>query len=267
MTRLLLALCLCACATFLHAQTCTSNPQYADSTAGVYPKPFDLATNPGGGITECAVIGQYFQFDLTVVIRDTLKVGSLSFPLDSIIINQVTGLPTGLTHGCIPTNCHFLKNTMSCAYIYGTPTASNAPGPYDMIIKGFAYVNGSSLPLPLEFPNAQIAPGKYTIHVNANASDACAVSSTNELSNLVSISAQPNPTNGLTQIKVNAGTSGRFQLQVVDLLGRQVSHQTLNISQGENTAAVDASQLSNGLYLIQLYNETGMVVKKLAVQH
>lgn len=64
MTRLLLALCFCACATFLNAQTCTPDPAYADSSAGVYPKPYDLATNPGGGITQCAVIGEYFQFDL-----------------------------------------------------------------------------------------------------------------------------------------------------------------------------------------------------------
>lgn len=267
MTRLLLALCFCACATFLNAQTCTPDPAYADSSAGVYPKPYDLATNPGGGITQCAVIGEYFQFDLTVVINDTLTIGTLSFPLDSIVINEVTGLPIGLSHGCIPSNCHFLKNTLSCAYIYGTPTAANAPGAYDMIIKGSAYINGSSLPLPLEFPNAALAPGKYTIHLNANASDPCAVTGTKNLDGQVSITTMPNPTAGMTQIQINSQITGLFQMQVVDLLGKRIEQRQVGIVAGENVVDFDASNLVNGLYLVQLQNETGFVTQKLAVQH
>lgn len=268
MTKLLLALCFSLSATFLAAQTCTPDQAYADSTAGVYPKPYDAATNPNGGITECAVIGEYFQFDLTVVINDTLTIGALSFPLDSIIITDVTGLPTGLSHGCIPTNCHFLKNTLSCAYIYGTPTASNAPGAYDMTIKGNAFISGSSLPFALEFPNPALAPGKYTIHLNANASDPCTVSTgTNSLEGKVGINTMPNPTAGPTKIGISSQVDGQFQLQVVDLLGQRMSQQVVSISTGENVVDFDASQLANGLYLVQLFNESGMVTQKLAVQH
>lgn len=267
MTRLLLAFVFCASANFIFAQTCTPDVQYADSTAGVYPKPRDPATNPNGGITECAVIGQYFQFNLTVVIHDSLKVGTLGFPLDSIVISQVTGLPQGITYGCIPGNCHFLKNTLSCAYIYGTPTAANAPGDYDMVIKGSAYVNGSSFPLALEFPNPQIAPGKYTIHLNANSTDPCAVTSTRNLEGKMNIVTQPNPTAGLTQIKINSLINGQFQMSVVDLLGQQIEKQQISISSGENNVEFDASQLANGLYMVQLQNETGFVSQKIAVQH
>jgi hypothetical protein len=267
MTRLLLALVFCLSANFIFAQTCTPDVQYADSTAGVYPKPRDPATNPDGGITECAVIGQYFQFNLTVVIHDSLKVGTLGFPLDSIVISQVTGLPQGITYGCDPGNCHFLKNTLSCAYIYGTPTAANAPGAYDMVIKGSAYVNGSSFPLALEFPNAQLAPGKYTIHLNASPTDPCEVTSTRNLEGKMGITVQPNPTNGLTQIKINSQINGQFQMSVVDLLGKQVAQRQITITSGENNVEFDASLLANGLYLVQLQNENGFVSQKLVVQH
>lgn len=267
MTRLLLALVFCLSANFIFAQTCTPDMQYADSTAGVYPKPRDPATNPDGGITECAVIGQYFQFNLTVVIHDSLKIGAFGFPLDSIVISEVTGLPQGLTYGCDPGNCHFLKNTLSCAYIYGTPTSANAPGAYDMIIKGSAFVNGSSFPLALEFPNAQLAPGKYTIHLNASASDPCEVTSTNNLEGKVSILTQPNPSSGLTQIKINSKISGQFQMSVVDLLGQQVEKRQITISSGENNLEFDASRLANGLYLVQLQNEDGYATQKIAVHH
>ncbi len=267
MTRLLLALVFCACAIFSDAQTCTPNMQYADSTAGVYPKPFDAATNTGVGITECAVIGQSFSYNLTVVINDSLKLGNTSYPLDSIIISSVLGLPAGITYKCDPTNCHFVQNTLSCALIYGTPTSTNAPGAYDMVIKGSAFINGSSFPLPLEFPNPLIAPGKYTIYLNANASDPCAVTSTRNLEGQIGLSVQPNPTSGFTQIKINSQINGQFQMQVVDLLGKQIEQRQVNILTGENSVDFDASKLSNGLYLVQLRSEKGFVTQKLAVQH
>lgn len=267
MTKLLFALCLCACAISLNAQDCTPNMLYADSTAGVYPKPYDSATNTGVGITECAVIGKDFQFNLTVVINDSLTIGTSSYPLDSIVISQVTGLPTGLTYKCDPTNCHFLKNTLKCASIYGIPTAANAPGAYDMVIKGSAYINGSSFPLPLEFPNPLIAPGKYTIHLNANVNDLCAATATKNLEGQVSITTLPNPTAGITQIKINSQLTGQFQFRVVDLLGKRIEQRQVSIFSGENSLEFDASRLSNGLYLLQLQSENGFVTQKLAVQH
>ncbi|MBI1226760.1 MAG: T9SS type A sorting domain-containing protein [Bacteroidetes bacterium] len=267
MTKLLLAFCLCACATFINAQTCMPDMQYADSTAGVYPKPYDAATNTGVGITECAVIGQNFNVNLTVVIHDSLTIGTSSYPLDSIVISSVEGLPTGLTYKCDPANCHFVQNTISCAAIYGIPTAANAPGAYDMVIKGSAYINGSSFPLPLEFPNPLIAPGKYTIHLNANSSDPCSLTATKNLEGQMSITTQPNPTAGMVQIKINSQINGQFQMQVLDLLGKRIAQRQVSISAGVNSLEYDASGLANGLYLMQIQNEQGFVTQKLAVQH
>ncbi len=267
MIRTLLSIAFIAFAGLVFGQDCEPDLSYADSTAGVYPKPYDAATNPNGGITECAVIGQPFSFNLTVVINDTLKIGTLSFNLDSIIISQVNGLPTGLNYACEPTNCHFLRNTINCATIYGTPTAANAPGAYDMIIKGSAYVNGSSFPLPLEFPNDQIAPGKYTIHLNANAADPCAVTGTSELAKQLSIKTVPNPVHGIAQIKINSQISGQFQFQLIDLLGNQIEQRQVSLMQGENSIGFEANSLPNGLYLAQLHNESGQVTQKIVVQH
>lgn len=267
MTRLLLALLFAFSTTFLSAQTCTPDLSYADSTAGVYPKPYDADLNPTGGITECAVIGEYFQFDLTVVINDTLTVGAFSFPLDSIIISEVQGLPTGLSYGCVPANCHYLKNTINCAFIYGTPTAGNAPGAYDMKIIGSAYVNGSSLPFPLEFPNAALAPGKYTIYLLANASDPCAATSVKTLEGQVGIRTQPNPTAGPVQVEIDSKLNGKFDLRVVDLLGQVVELRSVEVSTGKNVVDFDGSHLPNGLYLLHLQNGQGFVTQKMTIQH
>jgi Secretion system C-terminal sorting domain len=267
MTRLLLALCLCACANFLAAQSCVPDLSYADSTAGVYPKPYDAALSPQGGITECAVIGQPFEFTLTIVVNDTLTYQGLSFPLDSVVVTSVTGLPVGIGYACEPPNCHFVQNTIGCAKLFGTPTNANAPGGYDLNIGGFAYVNGSSFGLPINFPDANLAPGKYTIYVNASANDPCAATGTGELANQVSIQTVPNPAFGPFQIKINSQIAGQFQFQLVDLLGQRMEQRQVSIMAGENSISFDASQLSNGLYLAQLQNESGIVTQKIVVQH
>lgn len=267
MTRLLLAFCFTWGAFFLAAQNCTPDMAYADSTAGVYPLPYDPVLNPTGGITECAVIGENFEFTLTIVINDSLTYAGNTVALDSIVINSVAGLPAGVNYTCSPNNCHFLRNTIGCAKIAGVPTSSNPPGAYDLTIQGGAYVSGLIFPIPITFPDANLAPGKYTIYVNGSANDPCAVASTKSLEGVVGLVTSPNPTSGIANIVVNSKTAGRFQFQVVDLYGQKIDSKQLDISIGENQLELDASQYPNGLYLLQLSNETGMVAQKMVVQH
>jgi hypothetical protein len=267
MTRILLTFSLCAFANLLAAQNCNPDLTYADSTAGVYPEPYEPTVNPNGGITECAVIGQPFEFTLTIVINDTLTYSGLSFPLDSVIVSSVTGLPAGITYACDPPNCHFTSNTVGCAKLFGIATSGNAPGGYDLLIGGSAYVNGSVFPLPIVFPDANLAPGKYTIQVNANASDPCGVVSTKDLTSQISIKTVPNPVFGEAQIKINSQISGQFQFQILDLLGNRISQRQVSLLNGENNIGFDASQLPNGLYLVQLRSEIGQVTQKIVVQH
>jgi hypothetical protein len=267
MTRFLLAFVLCATTTFLAAQNCNPDMSYADSTAGVYPEPYEPNINPNGGITDCAVIGQPFEFTLTIVVNDTLTYSGLSFPLDSVLVNSVTGLPAGINYVCDPPNCHFASNTIGCAKIFGIATNGNPPGAYDLTIGGSAFVNGSVFPLPIVFPDANLAPGKYTIQVNANANDPCGVNSTTDLSRHLSIQTVPNPVAGIAQIKINSQISGEFQFQLVDLLGNRIAQRQIHIMDGTNSIEFDASQLPNGLYLAQLRNDNGQVAQKIVVQH
>ncbi|MFQ5448097.1 MAG: hypothetical protein ACE5FF_14330, partial [Saprospiraceae bacterium] len=90
------------------AQDCQPDEIYADSSNGVYPLPYDSIISPNGGINECAVIGQPYEFTFTVVVGDTFTFGAFSFPLDSISVTSVQGLPEGLNYACNPaTSCSF----------------------------------------------------------------------------------------------------------------------------------------------------------------
>ena len=271
MKNVLLTLLACLPFTFLLAQNCTPDPAYQDST-GVFPAPYDADINPTGGITECAVIGQDYEFPLTVAVGDSITVpfggASLTFALDNIIVDDVLGLPEGISYFCEPSACKYENNTLGCVALKGVPTATNAPGDYDLTIKVTINFIGFPFTLPFTFPDANIAPGKYTLKLLGNASDPCGPVGTKEqLADKVEMTIQPNPSSGPVNIKINADIIGEFDLHVVDLLGRLVHQKPVVLQEGANFYAFDGSHLTNGLYFLVLENELGSVAQKMTIQH
>jgi len=250
------------------AQDCQPNEIYADSTNGVYPLPYDSIESPNGGISACAIIGQPYDFVFTVVVGDTFKFGAFAFPLDSIRVTGVSGLPVGLNYACNPTTCSFSSNTLNCAAIYGTATAANAPGNYDLTIEGEAFINGSPLPFPLTFPDPNILPGKYTLKLLPDDGTPCGTTDVREsLAGQVAIITQPNPSAGLVQIEVSSQLFGKFSFKVVDLPGQPVYNSTVELTEGRNHFNFDGSQLANGMYILILEGEAGRLTHKFAIQH
>src|SRR5690606_26045929 len=67
--------------------------------------------------------------------------------LDSIVVENVTGLPPGLTFVCANPQCQFLGGTTSCGIISGTPPNGSA-GLYPLTIELTGYVGGFGVPNP-----------------------------------------------------------------------------------------------------------------------
>lgn len=269
MKKVLLTLLAFMPVALLSAQICNPNPDYADST-GVFPMPFSAA-NPSGGITECAIIDEPFEFVFTVAVGDSITVNflgqELRLALDSVVVNSVEGLPLGLNYACAPGNCAFPKNSLGCAVINGTPVSSNTPGDYPLVIKGTVFFPGFPFEQDVDFPGDQF-PGEYTLQLLPDGMTDCTVTSTNEqLAEKVNLSLSPNPSAGPIQIEINADIFGEFNLRVVDLLGNVVHKQALDISLGNNRVSFDGSALSNGLFIVVLENELGTISQKLLIQH
>ncbi len=254
--------------TFLASQNCEPDLTYQDST-GVFPQPFHPTIAPDGGISECAVIGENYEFVFTVGVSDSIQVGGVSLPLDKIEILSVTGLPEGVNHVCEPADCVYENNTLGCAKLTGIPTSANAPGDYDLVINAKIYFALVFLdPIEISFPDSTFAPGKYTVKLLADSSEPCDLVSTNEfLREKVKMGVSPNPADGLVNIEINAGLSGDFNLRVLDLLGKSVDNQQVRVNEGYNRFAFDSSLLANGLYIIVLENHLGTVAQKMTVQH
>lgn len=259
---------------FLAAQ-CQPDPMFADSTAGVFPPPFDEMESPEGGITDTACIGAPFDFVFTIVVSETITLFGGTFQLDSIRVDEVSGLPAGLGIPnapfviCNPANCNFPANAQGCAAIQGTPTGGmndmgqSGPGDYDLVITGTVFIVGFP-PQEITFPGI-LAPGSYTLTVEEVGSS-CTVGTENILQDQLGMKAMPNPTTGATTIDINSQIDSPMQFMVTDIFGKVVRQESVNIHVGENQLEFNAGNLSNGIYIYSLSNELGNVSKKLVIQ-
>lgn len=246
----------------LSAQVCEPDPFYQDST-GVFPLP-KSDTNPDGGIGVDAVIGFPYEFNFTVGVGDSITVNLLGqevqLPLDSVVVNDVEGLPDGLTYVCEPGTCSFPKNSIGCAVIKGTPLSSVTPGDYPLVITGTAYFPVFPSTFVITFPG-DFFPGDYTLTVLSE------LNSTNELEKNISVEVSPNPTAGPLQINIQSDIFGDVNLKVTDLLGKVHHQEKANLTTGENRINFDGGHLNNGLYILVLENELGRVSQKVLIQH
>ncbi|MEK7254869.1 MAG: T9SS type A sorting domain-containing protein, partial [Bacteroidota bacterium] len=235
--------------------SCEPSQDVPADTAGVYPPPYEPTTSPNGGIKESACIGKPYKYVFTVVVSDSITISILgntyTFPLDSVVVANVDGLPIGISYACDPTNCHFKRSTINCATIYGTATDANPPGTYPLVIQGLAYFNSSPQGFPITFPGDQF-PGKYDLILEPMNGTTCFIWSgtSDRLQDKIALQAKPNPASNFVQIQVNSGIAGTFNLRLMDLVGTKMELQTVEIVEGTSTFGLDASHLPNGMYLL-----------------
>ncbi|HMO38699.1 MAG TPA: T9SS type A sorting domain-containing protein [Saprospiraceae bacterium] len=251
MKKILLLLCLgVAMWNTALAQTCEPAQNLPDSLVGVIPFPFDATLNPTGGINDTACVNEPFEFVFTLVVPDIFELGGVSLPLRSINLSAqgaISNLPNGITYACDPPNCIFPADTSGCVVLYGT--VMDTAGIYDLQIAGV--VSTVFIDLPLSFPDPNIFPGNYFLHVREQGQ--CTPSNTRDLGSLgVSATVQPNPFNGFAQIVINTPLGGDFDFIVSDLLGRRVARQRVHLINGENTIPFDGGHLAPGVYIYTL---------------
>lgn len=86
----------------------------------------------------------------------------------------------------------------------------------------------------------------------------------NELANNVTV--YPNPISNNATVNFNLVESSEVSIEVVNALGQVVSTTNLgSLSSGDQTYSLDASNLNNGLYFINMHVGNSIIVKKVSV--
>lgn len=243
-----------SCSFSLFAQVCLPDTvRYRDSTAGVFPLPYDPLLSPNGGINKPACLGRPYSFTFTVKVSDSISFNGLRLPLDSLYIattGAVTGLPTGISYSCNPPSCSFRRRTYGCIVLSGTPAQSNTLGDFQLRITGTAVLSG--FPLQQTFPSANF-PGEYKIRLLAANSTECTASTADALSEEVSgLQVAPNPNNGHARILLSSVFEGNIDIKIIDITGKILDRRSIRLFQGANSLELAAENLPNGIYMLQL---------------
>ena len=83
--------------------------------------------------------------------------------------------------------------------------------------------------------------------------------------NEVSVSIFPNPSNGETNLRINAKTSSEAGITLVNVLGQTVYSRPVILNGGTNIIPLDVSGLAQGAYSVVIDSKNGASVKKLMV--
>ncbi len=87
-----------------------------------------------------------------------------------------------------------------------------------------------------------------------------------ELTALGELSLYPNPNNGEFSIGMNVRTSGEYQINMIDLLGRVVQSWNYELSLGQQQLNVVSPNLNAGIYHLQISNESNQQSIKMIIK-
>ncbi|MES2619512.1 MAG: T9SS type A sorting domain-containing protein [Bacteroidota bacterium] len=202
-----------------------------------------------------------------------LPPGFLLLNVDSMQIDSITDFPNGLVYELNPSNGFFLGGDNGCAFASGI--TNDPTGNYPLSIHGTISVSG--IPGGFGFPpdttfdlgQAQSMSGMFNLSVDViNTGEVCRpVSgiSTYHASLNIMMDVYPNPSNGNVVLKLNAGGRVDGEIAVIDMSGRKVFAQTLDV-QGTYTTTIDLSKYPKGIYAVQLKTTEGFASKTVAIE-
>lgn len=214
---------------------CTPDPQYTSS--GIYP---DSATNflPACvGVAYEQLITNVVPADTTIQIVPFLPPQTV--PIDSIVVESVTGLPPGLTFQCNNGNCAFLGGTTGCATISGTPTTA---GTYTVVFSLKAH---------------SVVAQEFTLNYYKIVVSDCVPVGVNDVT-ASKFKMFPNPAKEKLMIQGLDNKNIR-NIELTDASGKTIQNYLVNGSQLE----INTSSLNVGLYFVNIYDANRMETLKL----
>ncbi len=140
--------------------------------------------------------------------------------------------------------------TNSESIVYNTPTV----GIYKAYVYGYNGANSASC---------------YSLSIAITSSTVRNDGSSNETSDSdVSLfNVRPNPVTNIATIDLNLEKEQQATINILDISGRTILSNQLEVTKSNNTIPMDLSALGNGLYIIQVLTDEGNQSKKIIVNH
>jgi hypothetical protein len=256
MKRVFLCVSVVTCFIYSLQAQCTVDPN-AQTSPGISPLPDQ---NP------CVIAGTPYQQTIQVKNLSSMGAAGFSATVDSMRLDSVAGLPAGISWVRTPVVLYGGQN--GCLTFTGT--TNDAPGAYNLTWYGIVWAQ-------VPFIGAQTYSGNlsrfgrqfaYYLHV-INPGDPCVpiaagVNDVNPELN-TELAIYPNPNTGIFTLKLNAGKRVNGEVVIVDMTGRIVYSQKLDVV-GLYDTSVDLTNFAKGLYTLQLRTADGFISKNISIE-
>ena len=260
---------------------CTADPQYQNSTFGIWPDtiqglPTAIPGNPYDAtltVKTPATLLEANSGDSSILYIDTLGTSTYvgGWPVDSMDLVQVNGMPNGLVLHCDELdpnvdNCMLPGNYLTCAYVDGTTNDPIGIYPIELVIN--VYTNGSITVFGITVPvvtDLYSALGNYESITGYNIvisnTSSYEMFNSNEFTLLQNV---PNPTRNNTTIQFNTPNSNMIKFQITDMFGKVVHSKNIKSEIGLNTIEFN-NRLSAGVYTYSVQNDERIISKKMII--
>ena len=275
MKKILLAFILILGYTNAYSQ-CTPDPQYQDSSYAIWPDTIQgLPTVVQGQsysatltVKTPATLLEANSGDSSILYIDTFGIVTFAggWPVDSMELVQVNGLPSGLDLFCESiinmSSCMLPGETLTCAYVDGTTTDPIGVYPIELVVN--VYTHGTILFIPVS-TDLYSALGSYEsitgYNIVVSNTSSYEMFNSNEFTLLQNV---PNPTKHNTTIQFNTPKSNMIKFQITDMFGKVVYSENVKSDIGLNTIEFN-DKLTAGVYTYSVQNEERVISKRMII--
>ena len=275
MKKSLLILTLCFSYFFSYGQ-CSIDPQYQDSIYNIWPDTLQNLPHVTQGVPYYTQIDiktpttliEAASGDSSVTTIDTLGTSYYvgAWPVDSLILIETIGAPSGITLDCSTLTCSYAGNIVGCANVYGTTNDPVGVYPITIVVNvythGMITVFGFQVPVETELYSST---GYYkTIEgYNIVISSSTGIETFHQ-DDFVLFQNTPNPVTEFTNIQFNTPNSDNVVFKVFDMFGKSVYTESISANIGLNTYQFSHA-LSSGIYLYSINNGNETISKRMIV--
>ena len=178
------------------------------------------------------------EYEAVIHIQVPADTGVLGLPpisIDSGVITDVSGLPTGLEYECDQPRCAYPGGTYGCVRVFGTPTDTTEIGKNDLILSIQVYTSLLSGPRDVE---------EFSIELEADFP--AAIEDVAE--STLSIATDQNPISWDGYLILQSSRVGKYRLVIYSLLGAKEALLVAETTGNEQRIGINQFDLSAGVY-------------------
>jgi len=242
MKKLLLSFAVAVIAAMnVQAQSCTPNPQYADSTLGAWPDTIQNFPPASAGVFYSTDLN----FKVPATVTESLDPTGVFVgrPIVGFVVTGVTGLPPTYDYACNISSCQYAGGANGCANVYGTTSAT---GTYEVEILITATINVQIIGNVEQ--NTSFTGYKIVVGTTGTIEQVIAP-----------ITVSPNPANDVIKIEGISASMKASKVEITNIEGKVVASKEV-----ANTSdfSFDLSGMKAGIYFVNVAHASGVETVK-----